>query len=188
MSKQEKDLMRDIKRRWAVKYSLGELYCFLCGKQILEGEKYNADHWIPKALGGKTTEENLKPAHVSCNSKKACISPEIFLEHKEEILSGSYKVVEPYKINKKHKKRKDKYEYSIGSPTYYLEELQNEPLPKFEVKEGIIIGFTYKDSVEYALVKDFYIINDKEESKLIEVLPLSKQQAYILKKSYENQI
>ena len=90
MSRKEQEVMREMKRRWANKCSEGELYCFLCGKIIENMKECNADHWIPRALGGKTTEDNLKPAHKSCNSKKGCLSPEEFLAHKEEILSKTY--------------------------------------------------------------------------------------------------
>ena len=90
MSRKEQELMRDIKRRWAIKCNEGELFCFLCGKKINSMNQCNADHWIPKALGGKSTEENLKPAHKSCNSKKGCIPPNEFLLHRDEILANKY--------------------------------------------------------------------------------------------------
>lgn len=182
MSRKEQEIMRDIKRRWAIKYSNGELFCFLCGKKILKGEKYNADHWIPRALGGETTEENIKPAHESCNLKKGCLSPEEFLEHKDEILSKKY-----HKNNKKEQKKHNlQYSYNIGSNIYYVKEHLSEEKPFFEVKDGIIIGFSYKNTIEYALVKDFYIDKDgKVQSELVETIPLTKIQAIATKIKYE---
>ena len=87
MSRKEQEVMREMKRRWAIRCSEGELFCFLCGQQIKNMKDCNADHWVPRALGGKTTEENIKPAHKSCNSKKGCMSPDEFIAHREEVLS-----------------------------------------------------------------------------------------------------
>ena len=105
MSRKEQEILRDIKRRWAIQCSNGELFCFLCGKQIKPGDKYNADHWIPRALGGKTNEENIKPACVSCNSRKGCISPEEFELHREEILNGTYKRKSEKELTEEPKKK-----------------------------------------------------------------------------------
>lgn len=199
-SKKEKEIITNMKRQWAIQCSNKELYCFLCGNIITSMNNCNADHWIPKALGGKTTEDNLKPSHTSCNLKKSCASPEMFLKYKNEILSGTYKVREPYKItpkaldlNKKQRKRiaksKQQFLYTIGSSIYYIKESLSEIPYDFEIKEGIIIGFTYKENTEYALVKDFYTnTNNQIESQLLEVLPLSKEQAYIAKNNYEKQV
>ena len=76
MSRKEQEILRDIKRRWAIQCSNGELFCFLCRKQIKPGDKYNADHWIPRALGGKTNEENIKPACVSRNIRNGSTTAE----------------------------------------------------------------------------------------------------------------
>ena len=34
MSRKEQEVMREMKRRWAIRCSEGELFCFLCGQQI----------------------------------------------------------------------------------------------------------------------------------------------------------
>ena len=211
MTKKERELLRDIKRRWAVKCSAGELFCFLCGEQIKKTDKYNADHWVPLALGGTTTEDNIKPAHQICNSLKGCMSPEEFLTHKEEILAKRYQKDKKHKnyqksdrkkekINKrltqKTKKRKNdalytasynlKQPYDIGTTIYYIKEDLTQQKPKFEIKEGVIIGFTYKNTVEYVLVKDFFINKQgKIDSELIDVIPLTKPQAIATKLEYE---
>ena len=211
MTKKERELLRDIKRRWAVKCSKGELFCFLCGEQIKNMADCNADHWIPLALGGKTTEENIKEAHRECNSLKGCMSPEEFLAHKDEILAKRYKKEEKHKRYKKSdtkklkidkrkaqrlQKRKNdvlytasyslKQPYNIGTTIYYIKEDLTQKKPKFEIKEGVIIGFTYKNTVEYVLVKDFFINEQgKIDSELLDVIPLTKPQAIATKLEYE---
>ena len=211
MSRKEQEIMRDIKRRWAIQCKKGELFCFLCGKQLKPGDKYNADHWVPRALGGKTDESNLKPACVRCNSLKGCMSPEEFLAHKDEILSKVYKKDKKQKKYKKSdtkkikidnrktqrlKKRKNdvlytasynlKQPYDIGTTIYYIKEDLSQKKPKFEIKEGVIIGFTYKNTVEYVLVKDFFINEQgKIDSELLDVIPLTKPQAIATKLEYE---
>ena len=211
MTKKERELLRDIKRRWAVKCSAGELFCFLCGEKITNMSQCNADHWIPLALGGTTTEDNIKPAHRPCNSAKSCLSPEEFLAHKEEVLSKTYvrdKKRKKYtksdtkkeKINKRKKQRLEKRKndvlytasynlkqpYDIGTTIYYIKEDLSQKKPKFEIKEGVIIGFTYKNTVEYVLVKDFFINEQgKIESELLDVIPLTKPQAIATKLEYE---
>jgi len=211
MSRNEQVTIRDMKRRWAVKCSLGELFCFLCGKQITNMRNCSADHWIPKALGGKSTEDNLKPACISCNHKKGCMSPEEFLAHKEEVLSKEYhsakkerkKLKKQQKIKKseikKQKRQKKKEEkllltasyklkqpYELGETIYYVKIDLNREEPRFEVKEGVIIGFTYKNTVEYVLIKDFYVDQEGNlKSELLDVVPLTKIQAIATKLEYE---
>ena len=215
MSKKERELLRDIKRRWAIQCKKGELFCFLCGKQLKPGDKYNADHWVPRALGGKTDESNLKPACVRCNSLKGCMSPEEFLAHKDEILAKRYKKEEKHKRYKKSdtkklkidkrkakklQKRKNdvlytasyslKRPYDIGTTVFYVKELPSkDSKPNFEVKQGVVIGYSYKAGIEYALVKDFYVGKDhKIKSELLDVIPLTKDQAIATKIEYEKLI
>ena len=211
MTKKERELLKDIKRRWAVKCSAGELFCFLCGEKITSMSDCNADHWIPLALGGQTTEENIKEAHRECNSLKGCMSPEEFLAHKEEILAKRYsrdkkrkKIqksdTKQEKYNKRKKQRLQKRKndvlytasynlkqpYGIGTTIYYIKEDLTQKKPKFEIKEGVIIGFTYKNTVEYVLVKDFFINEQgKIDSELLDVIPLTKPQAIATKLEYE---
>ena len=179
MSRKEQEILRDIKRRWAIQCSNGELFCFLCGKQIKPGDKYNADHWIPRALGGKTNEENLKPACVSCNSRKGCISPEEFELHREEILNGTYKRKSEKELTEEPKKKTKKKPSDLGDTIYYIQKTSNRHSSKITVKKGIIIGYAEDGCV---LVKDFYENSyNKIESKLIAVIPLSKEKALDLK-------
>lgn len=44
--------------------------CHLCGKPILTSRDLSIDHVLPRARGGSDSLENLRPAHVSCNSSK----------------------------------------------------------------------------------------------------------------------
>ena len=211
MTKKERELLRDIKRRWAIQCKEGELFCFLCGKQITDMNKCNADHWIPLALGGKTTEDNIKPACIRCNSAKGCMSPEEFLAHKDEILSKAYQTDKKHRKYKKSDTKKKKLDkrktqrlqkrkndvlytasydlkqpYDIGTTIYYIKEDLTQKKPKFEIKEGVIIGFTYKNTVEYVLVKDFFINEQgKIDSELLDVIPLTKPQAIATKLEYE---
>lgn len=186
MTKKERELMQDIKRRWANQCSIGELFCFLCGKKIDNMKHCSADHWVPLALGGKTEESNLKPAHRSCNSKKGCMSPEEFLQHKEQVLNKKYKC-KPHTLEKpkKPKKKKEK-KLTIGDTIYYINEINNAAgILDFEVKEGIIIGFTSQQP----LVKNFYLTKDnKIESKLIAVNPLTKAQADFIMARYKKEL
>lgn len=182
MSRREQELMRDIKRRWAVKCSEGELFCFLCGKKIESMRQCNADHWIPKALGGKSTEENLKPAHKSCNSKKGCIPPNEFLLHRDEILANKYHPNTEQKIKKVRKKKPS----NLGDTIYYIQRTSNFMSSKITVKKGVIIGYAEDDCV---LVKDFYPTEyGTIESELIAVVPFSRKEALDLKAKCDNQV
>ena len=182
MSRREQELMRNIKRRWAVKCSEGELFCFLCGKKIESMKQCNADHWIPKALGGKSTEENLKPAHKSCNSKKGCIPPNEFLLHRDEILANKYHPDKEQKIKKVRKKKPS----NLGDTIYYIQRTSNFMSSKITVKKGVIIGYAEDDCV---LVKDFYPTEyGTIESELIAVVPFSRKEALDLKAKCDNQV
>lgn len=50
--------------------------CWLCGGRIRPSTRPrdplgpSADHVIPRALGGDNRIENLRPAHLSCNSRR----------------------------------------------------------------------------------------------------------------------
>lgn len=206
--------MREMKRRWAIRCSEGELFCFLCGQQIKNMKDCNADHWIPRALGGKSTEENLKPAHKECNSLKGCMSPDEFIAHREEVLSRKYKKRtederrkgkprKESKLTKRQKKQQKKQErllykasyklqqpYDIGSTVFYVKEIPTKDnKPRFEIKESVVIGYSYKNGIEYVLVKDFYIGKDnKIKSELLDVIPLTKAQAIATKIEYERLI
>ena len=179
MSRKEQEILRDIKRRWAIQCSNGELFCFLCGKQIKPGDKYNADHWIPRALGGKTNEENIKPACVSCNSRKGCISPEEFELHREEILNGTYKRKSEKELTEEPKKKIKKKPSDLGDTIYYIQKTSNRHSSKITVKKGVIIGYAEDGCV---LVKEFYKnAYNQIESRLVAVVPLSKKKALDLK-------
>ncbi len=186
MTKKERELMKDIKRRWANQCSVGELFCFLCGKKIENMNQCSADHWIPLALGGKTTEENLKPSHKSCNSKKGCMPPEEFLRNKDKVLNKKHKS-KPHLLTPRSKKKKQSKPKrpDIGDIVYYIKETNQFNIPRFEVKEGVIIGYDR----EKVLVKDFYITEtNKIESVLISIMPLTKEQALFIKAKYDKDV
>lgn len=199
MSKEkESALLKDIKRRWAIKCSQGELFCFLCGKKIESMKQCNADHWLPRALGGKTTEENIKPSHIRCNSLKGSIPPDEFELNKDAILNGTYHrksystATKEYcknkikKTGKSKKHKKNLTTINIGDTVYYIQHSINDLSSHVIVKEGIVLGYTNNNTV---LLKDFYLNEYNQlESQLIEVIPLSKKQAFILKKRCDKQI
>lgn len=182
--------MREMKRRWANKCEKGELICFLCGKKIESMKHCNADHWIPRALGGKSTEENLKPAHCLCNSRKGCIPPKEFELHREEILKGTYDpkhpTEKPVLIKNKTQLQKKKKTFDLGNTIYYIQQTSTQLSSKIVIKRGVIIGYAGNDCV---LVKDFYI-NEHNiiESRLLAVIPFSKKEALRIKLQYDNQL
>ncbi len=45
--------------------------CHLCDQRIKAGEKWEAEHRIPIAMGGADDETNLFPAHLACHSIKS---------------------------------------------------------------------------------------------------------------------
>lgn len=180
--------MRDIKRRWANQCEKGELFCFLCGKKIESMKQCNADHWMPKALGGKSTEENLKPAHRCCNSRKGCIHPHEFELHREEILNGKYDPKHPKEkpVILKNKPKKKKKTTDLGNTIYYIQQVSTKFSSKIIIKRGVIIGYAGEDCV---LVKDFYVNeHNVMESRLLAVIPFSKKEALRIKLQYDNQL
>lgn len=64
-----------------VKFSRKNIYehygntCCYCGKTFKTNE-LNLDHVIPRARGGQTNWTNIVLSCISCNSKKACCTPE----------------------------------------------------------------------------------------------------------------
>lgn len=55
-----------------IREEVREIYgsvCWLCGRQIREGE-FSVDHVIPRSRGGGDAIENLRPAHIRCNSRR----------------------------------------------------------------------------------------------------------------------
>jgi len=92
---------KQYKQEWIELCEKGELICGLCLKKIEHVKDITYDHWMPRALGGHTTKENGVPAHPWCNSRKGCIPPDIFVQHREEILSGTYKLEQPYSLHHK---------------------------------------------------------------------------------------
>lgn len=57
-----------LKREWHKQCREKILFCHLCGELILKETEISADHVIPQAFGGKSTTDNLKPAHIKCNN------------------------------------------------------------------------------------------------------------------------
>lgn len=44
--------------------------CHICGGKISVGEAWEVEHVIPYALTQDDSDENLRPAHIKCHSKK----------------------------------------------------------------------------------------------------------------------
>jgi 5-methylcytosine-specific restriction endonuclease McrA len=57
--------------------------CIYCGKEL---DKYTItlDHMIPKSKGGNDTMDNLVASCKECNTEKADMLPQEFLESKNE--------------------------------------------------------------------------------------------------------
>lgn len=51
--------------------------CFYCGRV----SKLTVDHFVPRSKGGSDRMENLRPACVSCNQRKADLMPEEFMKN-----------------------------------------------------------------------------------------------------------
>jgi 5-methylcytosine-specific restriction endonuclease McrA len=51
-------------------FEAGKGTCHICEQTIHPGEKWDADHIIPLALGGKDGEAYMAPAHLSCHGMK----------------------------------------------------------------------------------------------------------------------
>lgn len=66
--------VKELRKLWLMKLKNRQLYCYLCGELIAHQSDLSADHVIPRAHGGETTPDNLKPAHKYCNSRKGCMS------------------------------------------------------------------------------------------------------------------
>lgn len=181
MNKHDREIMRDVKRRWARKCELGELFCFLCGKKIENMKDCTADHWQPLFLGGKTTRENLKPACKECNNRKGSLSPEEFIAHKEDILTGNYNRKTKTAKTKKFIKTKEvkindqnKDLYEIGAFVFFIEKDSKKP----EIQKGIVLGTIVEENVLYVLVKTHFTDeNGKIASKLLTAIPLTAKQA-----------
>ena len=50
--------------------------CYLCGTAVDEGVDLAMDHVLPIKRGGLHCAENLRPACISCNSRKGSLTPE----------------------------------------------------------------------------------------------------------------
>lgn len=68
MEKISKNQFREL-CRLSIQYEI--VYCYLCGKIIKPGQRWNLDHVVPKSRGGATHYTNLKPVHCDCNTAKA---------------------------------------------------------------------------------------------------------------------
>jgi len=58
--------------------------CYLCGKPIKKQNEVSQDHLIPKALSGKTVEENLCICHKLCNNKKGMMTVQQWFDRQRE--------------------------------------------------------------------------------------------------------
>lgn len=68
--------LKQIKRSWLVRLKKRDLYCVLCGCLIESRKDLSVEHLVPRALGGKSTSDNIYPAHKHCNLAKGCHTPE----------------------------------------------------------------------------------------------------------------
>lgn len=57
--------------QWKGKIPLG-IYptCVLCGKPITDVKELTTEHLTPLSRGGTSHDNNLEPAHFSCNQRK----------------------------------------------------------------------------------------------------------------------
>jgi hypothetical protein len=66
-------------------------HCWLCHEIILtdvhhdDGMEASVDHYIPRSLGGRNCDENLKLAHRKCNGGRAKLFPDTLIFTEEEI-------------------------------------------------------------------------------------------------------
>lgn len=70
--------LKYLRKEWHRQCREKTLYCYLCGQLILKESDISADHVLPQALGGETTENNLKPTHAICNNLRDTMKPEDF--------------------------------------------------------------------------------------------------------------
>lgn len=59
-----KNRKRNIRRFLGATYT----HCYICGGKL--DEKWNVDHVLARALGGRSTMDNLRPTHPQCNEWK----------------------------------------------------------------------------------------------------------------------
>ena len=52
--------------------------CFCCKQPLLD--KIHLDHWVPLALGGSNTDDNIRLLHPRCNQAKGAMMPETYME------------------------------------------------------------------------------------------------------------
>ncbi len=74
-------------RRW-VRNKLIEKYgskCYLCEEDFASLKQITIDHYIPKSKGGPEDISNFRLAHEKCNSLKADMLYEDFLEFQESL-------------------------------------------------------------------------------------------------------
>ena len=114
--------------------------------------------------------------------------PEEFLRYKEQVLSKKHKS-KSHTLDNNIKTKKDKKKrikkHGIGEIVYYIKENNDISIPSFEIKEGVIIGY----SNNQVLVKDFYLTKEnKIESNLIAITPLTKEQALFIKAKYDKSV
>jgi 5-methylcytosine-specific restriction endonuclease McrA len=57
--------------------------CPCCNQSL--GEKYHLDHWMPLALGGSNTDDNMRLLHPRCNLQKGAKHPEDFMRSLDKL-------------------------------------------------------------------------------------------------------
>ena len=56
--------------------------CSLCGKPITHHEDLTVDHILPRSKGGRSSLDNLQPAHKWCNVAKGNSTAKSYQEKK----------------------------------------------------------------------------------------------------------
>ena len=90
---------KQLRNEWLRIIKDSELICALCGLPIKSD--LTVDHKLAQAKGGKSTIENLQPAHKLCNECKADLMPEEweFQKYKRYLHAFSH-----WKLKNKQKK------------------------------------------------------------------------------------
>lgn len=74
-----------IRRRYIKQLKVtGVLVCGICGYGIASEPEITVDHILAKANDGKNHLDNLQPAHLICNQKKAATQSSEWLNHGKE--------------------------------------------------------------------------------------------------------
>jgi len=56
--------------------------CFCCGEPLVHGETH-LDHWMPLALGGTNTDDNMRLLTKTCNLRKSKLHPDVYTKRRD---------------------------------------------------------------------------------------------------------